>query len=238
MRVYGRFFVMAAVAVSAIAAESHADVVFQSTFTNGYFTPFTPTTPAGVKYGDGGYVGSGPAVTNVNEIILGLAVFNPTASDIPAGTVDLVFTFNRGDPSGLVFNNGATLYSTIVQDVPMPALAAGAADFPAIAIPLPNLDLSVGSSFNDLGFSMGVADYQFAGNLGFQCSTANGQTAGFYTNNASFFNGTSWSLFSFGGDPNTGVANFVTRVSNNVPEPTSLVVFAGLGVVALRRRTR
>ena len=73
------------------------------------------------------------------------------------------------------------------------------------------------------------------GSLGFQCSTALGQQIGFYTNNASWYNGSAWSLFSFGPDWNYGVANFVTTLT--VPGPGAAATL-GLGALALGRRRR
>ena len=59
---------------------------------------------------------------------------------------------------------------------------------------------------------MKCQNYSFAVQFGFQVSTCNAQTVGFYTSNASFFNGFGWSLFSFGQDPCTQVANFSATV--------------------------
>jgi hypothetical protein len=88
--------------------------------------------------------------------------------------------------------------------------------------------------YNNVGWSIQLQNYAFGGNFGFQVSTASGQTAGFYTNNASFYNGSAWSLFSFGSDSNFGVANFVATIE--VPTPASAGLLVGAGVFALRRR--
>jgi len=82
---------------------------------------------------------------------------------------------------------------------------AGSATFFAIDVPLPSI-LTRGG-YNNIGWSVKCQNFSFAGQFGFQVSTCNAQYAGFYTNNASFFNGASWSLFAFGADPCTEVAN-------------------------------
>jgi len=149
------------------------------------------------------------------------------------GSTDLVFTFNDGDPSGLVFGNGATLYSTTITNVSIPSEESGAVATFSIAIPLPNIVTSGG--FNNIGFSVGVSNFNFDGTFGFQCSSGFGQTVGFYTNNASQFDGSGWSLFSFG--PGVGgVANFVAEIKQ-VPSPSALGVF-GLACLCAPRRRR
>ncbi len=222
-----------ALVVAALGASSaSADVVFQNTFNNGFFTPFNSGNASTVKYGDSGWLsgGSSPGMT-LTSITLGLAVYNSTTS----GTTDINFTFNDGDPSGLVFGPGTTLYSTTVTGVTLPATGANNGSFFSVTIPLPNVLTSGG--FDNIGWSVGLANYNYAGSFGFQCSSAFGQSLGFYTSNAAFYNGSSWSLFSFGGDPNTGVANFVATVTNNVPAPGSLALLGlGMGAAARRRR--
>lgn len=203
--------------------------MFRNVPDNGLFTPFNSTTSSAVRYGDGGWIGTGASLPEtLRHITLGLA----TVSGTVAGKTDIVFTFNDGDPSGLVFGSGNPLYTTTIVDVDLPVTPGGPTFFD-LEIPLP--DVVTLGGFNNIGFSVGVQNFAFDGNFGFQASTANGQQVGFYTNNASFFDGTNWSLFSFGADPNTGVANFVATVY--VPEPG----MAGLLVVAsaaLMRRRR
>src|SRR5262249_28536565 len=70
-----------------------------------------------------------------------------------------------------------------------------------------------------IGFSMSVRNFNYDGQIGYQCSTSNGQTTGYYTSNASYFDGTEWTLFSFGADPVTGVANFVARIEGSACSP-------------------
>lgn len=68
------------------------------------------------------------------------------------------------------------------------------------------------AGFNNIGWSVSFNNWVYDGQFGFQVSTASGQAVGFYTSNASFNDGSSWSLFSFGPDTNTGVANFVATI--------------------------
>jgi hypothetical protein len=180
-------------------------VVFEAGSDNGFFAPFNSSNAATVRYGDGGWLGTGPAVT-LGRITLNLATFGSTTP----GTTDLVFTFNDGDPSRLVFGSGDVLYQTTVTNVALPAVKPGSAAFFSIDIPLPNIQTRGG--FNDIGFSVKCQNFSYAGQFGFQVSTCNAQTVGFYTNNASFFNGTVWSLFAFGQNPCTQVANFSATI--------------------------
>lgn len=220
-------------AALAAAPASALDIVFSNLPDNGFFVPFDSSTPSNVKFGDGGWLSAfQPEPFTLTQIDLGLAAFDGTAD----GAVDIIFTFNNGDPSGLVFGDGSVLYSTIIQDVPIPATGAGNVEYFSLEIPLPAVQTLGG--FNNVGWSVGVANYRYDGKLGFQCSSALGQTVGFYTVNASEFDGTSWSLFSFGPDPNFGVANF--RATIYVPEPSTFILSAaGLALCAcrgLRRR--
>lgn len=223
--------VLAALALAGTAASALAGgpVVFQNTWDNGFFTPFNSSTPTSIRYGDSGWFGSGgDAPAALCEITLGLVVFNSTA----AGTTDLTFTFNNGDPSGMVFGNGATLYSTTVTNVTLPdASEVGGVAPIFVTIPLPGVSTTGG--FNNIGWSLGVQNFSSNGSLGFQCSSGFAQPAGFYTNNASYFDGSSWSLFSFGSNPISGVANFVTTLTVPAPGAVSLLGVAALG---LRRR--
>src|SRR5262249_13155815 len=149
------------------------------------------------RYGDGGWFGNGSsAPVELHDITLGLVMFGSTSN----GTTDITFTFNNGDPSGQVFGNGATLYSTTIHNVFLPDASetSGAAAF-NLTIPLPGVVTAGG--FNNIGWSIGVSNFNSDGSLGFQCSNGFAQPLGFYTNNASYYNGSSWSLFSFGSDP-------------------------------------
>lgn len=178
-------------------------IVFNAGSDNGFFTPFNAANAATVKYGDSGWIGTGSsAPVALGGITLNLATFNALTD----GTTDLVITFNDGDPSRLVFGSGDILYSTTITGVTLPAAPmAGSATLFAIYVPLPSI-LTRGG-YNNIGWSVKCQNFSFVGQFGFQVSTCNAQTVGFYTNNASFFNGTNWSLFSFGQDPCTQVAN-------------------------------
>lgn len=227
-----RFVFAAALAAVGLAQAASAQVVFENAWNNGFFTPFTSSTPFSVRYGDSGWLGSGPAVS-LDKITLSMVVFAPSGGpDIPAGTTNLNFTFNDGDPSGLVFGSGASLYSTTVTGVQLPAVTAGNVIPLDIVIPLPNVSTTGG--FNNVGWSVGVQNFNFAGQFGFACSSTFGQLTGFYTNNASFYNGSAWSLFSFSNDPTFGVANFVAKIE--VPAPGAACLLGIGGLVAARRR--
>ncbi len=208
-------------------------VVYQTGATTGFFTPFDGSTPAGTLYGDSGWFGSGgDAPVAVTKLTLGLAVFGDgvTAAE---GTTDLVFTLNDGDPSGFVFGSGTTLYSTTIEDVVLPATDDGQPMFFDVEIPLPSVMTSGG--FNNFGFSLGVEDFNYEGNFGFQ-NRGDFNALGFYTNNASQFTpGSGWSLFAFGPSDPADIANFVMTLE--VPAPGSLAVF-GLGALAVGRRRR
>lgn len=212
------------IAVPALAQEEL--VVFENLPDNGWFTPFDSATPAGVLYGDSGWLSDFTSDTYaLTRIELGLIAQDGTAG----GTTDIVFTFNDGDPSGLVFGSGAELYQTVIQDVALPS-GAGPQYF-TLSIDLPNVLTSGG--YNNIGWSVGVENFSFDGSFGFQCSSTLGQQTGYYTNNASHNDGASWSLFSFGADPTYGVANFVATVYT--PEPASIAMLA-MGLLAFRRR--
>ena len=97
-----------------------AQVVFENTSNNGYFVPFNTSNAATVKYGDSGwlgYVGDGTPTFTVKQITLSLAVANSNTE----GSTDIVFTFNNGDPSGLVFGPGTPFYTTTIPCVKLPA---------------------------------------------------------------------------------------------------------------------
>ena len=198
------------------AAAARGDVVFLATNNNGFFAPFNSGNAGTVKYGDGGWLSeNGTDTYTLTSITLGLAVSGSTAP----GTTDILFTFNDGDPSGLVFGPGTALYTTTIHNVQLPnAAQSGGLAYFELTIPLPNVRTTGG--FNNIGWSVGLANYQCNGTFGFQCARSTGQAVGFYTNNASFFNGTSWSLFAFSQDPITGVANFVATVEGAVTVAT------------------
>jgi hypothetical protein len=218
-------------ALGGLAMGANAQVVFQNSNDNGTFTPFSSSTPAGTRFGDSGWFGSGSdAPVALNAITLGFAVFGTSGG----GTTDLTFTFNDGDPSGLVFGSGSTLYSTTITNVALPAVSGGGAIF-SVTIPLAGT-LTTGG-YNNIGWSVGVQNFNYAGSFGFQCASAFVQTVGFYTNNASQYDpgSNSWSQFSFGSG-GFGVANFVAELT--VPSPSSAGLLAVAGVVACRRRRR
>jgi hypothetical protein len=213
---------------------SRADVaIYLTGAPNGFFVPFTRSTPAGKKFGDSGWVGSGgdPVLTGVNSITLGLATFSNSAPSVPAGTTDIVFTFNHGDPSGLVFGSGAEQYSVVIPNVTLPAADNVDPTYFDLTIPLPNLSLDGG--FNNLGWSVGVQNFNYDGSFGFQNRSAF-NVLGFMTGNASEFTpGFGWSLFSFGPLFPDNSANFVATVT--IPEPASFALLA-VGVLGMIRR--
>jgi len=222
---------LTAVAILAAPANAQPDIVFINAFDNGVFTPFNANNTA-VRYGDSGWItgsGAGDPV-QLRDITLGLAVAGPAS----AGSTDLTFTFNDGDPSGLVFGTGTELLSTTVTAIQLPEVPTGSIATLSVTIPLNGVTTSGG--FNNIGWSVGVDNFNYDGQFGFQASSANGQLVGFYTNNASFFDGNQWSLFSFGPDPTTGVANFVAAVT--VPAPSSAAALALAAAAARRRRRR
>ncbi len=219
----------AALVIAVSTAAASAQVVFDSAWDNGFLTPFNSSTSSSIRYGDSGWIGTGSSAPEVvTRITLPLAVFDT----ITGGTTDLTFTFNDGDPSGLVFGPGTTLYSTTISNVAIPATGDNLVSFFNVVIDLPNIALSGG--FNNFGWSIGVQNFSSDGQLGFTCSSGVGQFAGFYTSNAAFNNGSSWSLFSFGGDPITGVANL--RAILEVPAAGTAGLFGLAAIPALRRR--
>jgi hypothetical protein len=220
----------AAVALAASAA--HAEIVYNTGSATGFYTPFSASTPAGTKFGDSGWFGNGSgAPTPVGEVQLGLATYSTTPQ--PAGTVDLVFTFNNGDPSGLVFGNGATLFSTVVTGVELPATDGTNASYFDVVIPTPGAMTTGG--FNNVGWSVGVQNYSFGGSFGFQ-NRGGFNSLGFYTNNASEFNPAtnSWHTFAFGPNDPADIANFVATIYT--PEPASLSALVGVSMILRRRR--
>lgn len=217
------------------ASGASAQVVFNSVWNNGFFTPFDRSTPSSVRYGDSGWLGGpGSAPVALDRIVLGMIAFNGGSTPVDAGSTNISFTFNDGDPSGFVFGSGSTLRSLTIANVPLPALDPGQ----LIAFPLevPLAGVSTLGNFNNVGWSIGVSQFNSDASLGFACSDANAMTAGFFTNNASFFNGSSWSLFAFGPNPVTGIAQFQATIYQ-VPAP-GVLAFAGAGLLAAARRRR
>ncbi len=206
--------VPAIVLLSAVLSPAaFAQVVFENASNNGFFVPFNTSNASTVKYGDSGwlgFVGDGTPTFTVRQITLSLAVANSATP----GSTDIVFTFNDGDPSGLVFGPGTPFYTTTIPCVQLPAAPSEIGpNYFDVTIPLPNITTNGG--FNNIGWSVALQNYNYAGDFGFQVGTAAGQVTGFYTVNASYFNGTSWSLFAFSQDPNSGVANYVARISSS-----------------------
>lgn len=226
-----RPFLVAAVALFAVSS-AQAAIVYDTGAATGFFAPFNASTPAGTKFGDSGWFGSGgDAPAPIAEVQLGLATFSQTPQ--PAGTVDLVFTFNDGDPSGLVFGPGTALYSTVVTGVTLPATDGASATYFDVVIPTPGTFTTGG--FNNVGWSVGVQNYSFGGSFGFQ-NRGGFNSTGFYTNNASQYNPATntWSLFAFGPNDPGDIANFVATLYT--PEPASLSALAGIALIARRRR--
>lgn len=222
---------MAMVVALALTGSSQATVVFGNAFDNGFFTPFNASTPSTVRYGDSGWFGGGSdAPIGLTGITLGLAMANSTRE----GSADLRFTFHDGDPSGLVFGTATQLFSTTVRVTLPDAAENGGPVFFSLSIPLNGVTTLGG--FNNVGWSVSMSNFDSDGSFGFQCSSAFGQTVGYYTNNASWHNGTSWSLFSFGSGA-FGVANFVAEIQA-VPAPGVVAAFAALGLAAAQRRRR
>ncbi|MFO0829433.1 MAG: hypothetical protein U0572_14945 [Phycisphaerales bacterium] len=206
----------ALVASACVAASANAQTVFQAVNDNGFFTPFNPGNASTVIYGDGGWIGSGSdAPVSLGKITLGLAVYN----SLFPGTTDIVFTLNDGDPSGLVFGSGAALYSTVIRNVKLPSTEEFGVQYFTLEIPLPNVQTLGG--FNNIGWSVALQNYDYNGDFGFQVSSCAGQWVGFYTVNASWYDGNSWSLFSFG-DGCFGVANYVATIDLAPPCPADL----------------
>ena len=197
---------MACIALAGLPSAASAQVVFQAGSDNGFFVPFNSSNAGVVRYGDSGWFGSGSdAPAAIGRVTLGLAVYNGLA----AGSTDIVFTFNDGDPSQLVFGSGAPLYTTTVRGVTLPATGADAVQYFNLVIDLPAV-LTTGG-FNNVGWSIGLENFSYGGDFGFQVASCAAQYVGFYTNNASFYDGNSWSLFAFGGGC-FGVANYTAQI--------------------------
>jgi len=122
------------------------------------------------------------------------------------GSTDIEFTLNDGDPSRLVFGSGAVLYSTTIAGVELPAAFGTDPTYFDVVIPLPRV-MTLGD-YNNVGWSVKCRNFNYTGSFGFQVGICTSQAFGFYTNNASFNNGTSWSLFAFGADSCTQIAQY------------------------------
>jgi len=219
-----RIVIIGLVACAAWAPRAFGDPVLQNAWDNGFFTPFNAGNVATVKYGDSGWLG-GPGALPIalDRIDFGLLGFDsPTA-----GTADVTITVNNGDPSGLVFGNGAQLFSTTLSGVTLPSTPVGEAVGFTLSVPLVGVTTTGG--FNNVGWSVRLSNYAYGGQVGFQLSKLSSFSTGFGTNNASYFNGSSWSLFSFGADPDTQSANFVATV-NAAPEAIVLTSSAAAPV--------
>ncbi|MFM7184600.1 MAG: autotransporter-associated beta strand repeat-containing protein, partial [Planctomycetota bacterium] len=209
---------------TAWAPRAFGDPVLQNAWDNGYFTPFNAGNVATVKYGDSGWLG-GPGALPIalDRIDLGLVGFDSPS----AGTADVTITVNNGDPSGRVFGNGAQFFSTTLSGVVLPSTPVGEAVGFTLSVPLVGVTTTGG--FNNVGWSVRLSNYAYGGQVGFQTSKLSSFSTGFGTNNASYFNGSSWSLFSFGSDPDTKSANFVAAV-NAAPEAIVLTSSVAAGV--------
>jgi len=192
------------VAALAPASAASAQVVFETGNDNGYFTPFNSANAGTVTYGDSGWLGSGPGSPAVplGRMTLRLATFGGA---VP-GSTDIEFTLNDGDPSRLVFGSGAVLYSTTIAGVELPAAFGTDPTYFDVVIPLPRV-MTLGD-YNNVGWSVKCRNFNYTGSFGFQVGICTSQAFGFYTNNASFNNGTSWSLFAFGADSCTQIAQY------------------------------
>lgn len=207
-------FLMAMLFVSACTttAGAQSQVVFFTANDSGYFTPFDGNNAETVKYSDSGWLGGpGSPPAKLTRITLDLATFDAPRQ----GSVDLELTINDGDPSGLVFGSGTELYRTTIKGVILPATGSLKASYFSLSVDLPSVMLA--GNFNDVGWSVSLHNYDFSGQFGFQVGTCNAQLLGFYTNNASHFDGASWSLFSFGANPCTQIAQYAVSIEALVP---------------------
>ena len=227
MRTYsGRFLLVAVVAMclGSSTAGLRADVVWSNSSDNGWFTPINSGNTQ-LIYGDSGWFGGGSdSPVRLANIELGLAVSSSGSSS--AGTTDIIFRLYDGAPQGIIFGSGDLLLEKRLNGVALPAVSFVEPNYFSLDVDLGGVQTRGG--FNNFGWSLELQNYNFTGNFGFQASTANGQTAGFFTNNAFLFNGTSWQLFAFGSDPNTGIANFRATLTA-VPEPSSMVLVCVVG---------
>lgn len=229
--------VTSTLAIAALTAAAGAStVVYQNTWDNGIFTPINSSNFANTTLGDSGWAGNGssPAL-GLEAITLGLAVANFGQLPVNAGTADLIFTFNDGDPSGFVFGSGAQLYSTTIPGVSLPALAGGASAGFNLNIPLPGVVLNPG--FNNFGWSVRLANFSYGANFGFQNGTLfSGQIVGNSTWVASQNDGFGWFTYSFGPFSSSDVTAASWVATLTVPAPSTFAAVGILGLVASRRR--
>jgi len=214
-------------------AGNSTPAIFGCTSDNGFFVPFSSSSSSALRYGDSGWISDfGTDQYAINRIRLGFAIFGSTS----VGTTNINFTLNDGDPSGLVYGSGAALWSTTVTGVELANTGAGNVQYFELSIDIP--DIQTLGGYNTIGWSIGVDQFASDGLFGFQCSSTLAQYAGFYTSNASFTNdGQNWGLFSFGGDPTFGVANFTASIYGEVvPAPGVLALLGAAGLAGARRR--
>jgi len=183
--------------------------LYENSADNGIFTPFNAGNAANLTYGDSGWIGFGGTTPFALEsITLQMATFGGSID----GSADITFTFNDGDPSGLIFGPGTELFRTTYPDFPLPGSPGETRTF-FFTVPLRGVRTS--GNYNNIGFSIALSNVQFDGNIGFFCSTAHGQLTGYYTNNASSRDtsvSNAWGLFAFGPDTDTQIASFTTRL--------------------------
>ncbi len=203
------FTLAAALGAACLSSAVSAQVLFQTGSDIGFFTPFNSANADTVKYGDSGWLGGPGAIPMaLGRFTFNLATFG--GDGINAGTTDIEFTLNDGDPSGLVFGTGAVLYSKTLTGVVLPASSNVNPALFELVIPLPSVMTTGG--FNNVGWSIKLRNYNYSGQFGFQVGSCNVQYVGFYTNNASYWNGTSWSLFAFGADTCQQIAQYSVMI--------------------------
>lgn len=217
----------------AASAGNSTPAIWGCTSDNGFFTPFSANSPSAMRYGDSGWISDfGSDVYSVSRVRLGMAIYGSTY----AGSTSISFTLNDGDPSGLVFGTGAQLWSTTVDNVELVSTGSGNVTYFDLVIDIP--DIQTLGGYNNIGWSIGVSNFDSDGQFGFQCSSTIAQYAGFYTSNASFTNdGSNWGLFSFGSNPTYGVANLTASFYGEVvPAPGALALLGVAGLASARRR--
>ena len=211
-------------AAPAIAQPTLA-TLYENSPDNGIFTPFNADNAANLTYGDSGWIGFGSTPPfALQTITLQMATLNGGAD----GTADLTFTFNDGDPSGLIFGPGTELLRTTFTALELPGSPGEVRTF-FLTVPLNGLRTSGG--YNNFGFSIAFSNVLFDGNIGFFCSTAHGHTTGYYTSNASWRDtsaGGDWGLFAFGPDTDTQIASFTAKIEG-YPTPACPADFGAAG---------